>query len=297
MNTNALVKASIFAIPLVVLPYALVTRTVYGRSAVASVISGGCSLGQIQDAQKIAPRHAEIQKRIRASARKLREDGGYELWSTTAGEFWYPRAYSDEDAYILAEDELDFYQTTRIQPGATVIDVGANVGTFTRRALKRGAGLVVAVEINPQLQECLRRTFAPEIQQGRVVVYSKGAWHEDAIVELRGMTVVLADDAPPMRLPVSTIDKMAAELSLTRVDFIKMDIEGAEKNALMGSRSVIAKHLPSISIATEHLDDDQKAIPALLQNISAGRYSVNLDYCLFVSDFTARPQAIHFDRQ
>src|SRR5260370_17207178 len=38
-------------------------------------------------------------------------------------------------------------------------------------------------------------------------------------------------------LPLTTIDKIVSELALDRVDFIKMDIEGAEPNALRGARS------------------------------------------------------------
>ena len=250
---------------------------------------------QIQDAQVSAPGHAAAQSRITKSATLVEKDGPYERWATDARVFWYPRPFSDEDAYILAEDEIDFYRSSRIGNGAVVIDVGANVGTFTRRALNRGAK-VVAVEINPALQNCLRRTFAKEIQDGRVIVYGKGAWHEDAMLDLRGDTVVLEKRVPAVRLPVTTIDKIAVELNLARVDFIKMDIEGAEKNALTGAREVISRHLPSISIATEHMDDDQTAIPALLRTLSVGRYEVKSNYCLFVSDYIARPQVIHFDK-
>ena len=38
------------------------------------------------------------------------------------------------------------------------------------------------------------------------------------------------------KLPLTTIDKLVAELNLPRVDFIKMDIEGAEVKALHGGR-------------------------------------------------------------
>ena len=43
-----------------------------------------------------------------------------------------------------------------------------------------------------------------------------------------------------VELPLTTIDKMVSELNLARVDFIKMDIEGAEPNALRGGRGTIA---------------------------------------------------------
>ena len=38
-------------------------------------------------------------------------------------------------------------------------------------------------------------------------------------------------DKEVAKIPVTTIDKLVAELKLERVDFIKMDIEGAEQRA------------------------------------------------------------------
>jgi hypothetical protein len=68
-------------------------------------------------------------------------------------------------------------------------------------------------------------------------------------------------------VPLTTIDKLVAELGLARVDFIKMDIEGAEKPALAGGAATIRKFQPRMSIATEHLPDDAVAIPRAIRAI------------------------------
>lgn len=291
MKLAALLKAAIIVISLIVL-------TTYGRFVVAGALSGACDFQKIREAQAVAPRQDAARTRILKTARELQRDGPYQRWATSAGEFWYPGNFSQLDAFVLSEDEVDFYRTARIRNGAVVLDCGANVGTFTRRALARGAAKVVAIEINPQLQECLRRTFAKEIQQGRVIVYGKGVWDTDTRLDLRGDSVVLKRDSVTAHLlPVTTIDKIVEELALERVDFIKLDIEGAEKNALRGGRHTIERHLPAISIAGEHLDDDHSAIPALITNLSGGKYALDVDQCSLVATFTARPQALHFNRR
>ena len=70
-----------------------------------------------------------------------------------------------------------------------------------------------------------------------------------------------------VRVPLTTIDELVAELKLPRVDFIKMDIEGAEKNALKGARATLNHFRPHMSISSEHLPDDVQKIPAVVREI------------------------------
>jgi FkbM family methyltransferase len=134
----------------------------------------------------------------------------------------------------------------------------------------------VAIEPSPQTLNAFRRNFDTEIQEGRVVVYPKGVWDHDAEMELsinenfQAMdTLVLPQGGPitKIRVPLTTIDKLVAELKLPRVDFIKMDIEGAERQAIKGAENTIRRFRPRMSLSSEHLEDDFTAIPALIHSI------------------------------
>lgn len=67
-----------------------------------------------------------------------------------------------------------------------------------------------------------------------------------------------------------TIDDFVRQKNLSRLDFIKMDIEGAELSALMGARESIARFLPKLAIAIYHKPDDLWQIPQLIKNIYPG---------------------------
>jgi FkbM family methyltransferase len=264
-----------------------------GRAALTAV-TGSCSYRQIREGDRIAALYGPDRVRMLAAMRQLRQDGEYQLWSTAQGDFWYHGKPSELDAFVLAEEESDLYRTERIRPGSIVIDCGANYGTFTRRALLRGAAKVIAIEINPQIQEALRRTFAQEIREGRVVVYGKGVWDHDAELDLRADSVVLERQGPPQRVAVTTIDHIAAKLQLPSVDFIKMDIEGAEKNALRGAREVLARYAPTLAISGEHLADDAQRIPPLVNELKPRTYRTDYGFCLYDRAYHAAPNVMHF---
>jgi FkbM family methyltransferase len=89
----------------------------------------------------------------------------------------------------------------------------------------------------------MRRNFAKEIADGRVVVVDKGVWNEEAwlpLVVVEGCSVcnsVTHKMPATIKVPLTTIDHAMAELHIEHVDFIKLDIENAEANALRGAAS------------------------------------------------------------
>ena len=70
-------------------------------------------------------------------------------------------------------------------------------------------------------------------------------------------------------VPLTTIDKMVAELKLPRVDFIKMDIEGAEQRALAGGANAISTWRPRMEISVNHLPEDPHMVPVVIGRIRA----------------------------
>ena len=124
----------------------------------------------------------------------------------------------------------------------------------------------------------LRRSFAAEIEKGQVIVYPKGVWNKDEVLKFssdrvgltRGSVLQQGVDGNSILVPLTTVDKIVEELKLPRVDFIKMDIEGAEKQALAGSRRTLVDHRPRMAICVYHLHEDPVEIPKLARAIVPG---------------------------
>ncbi|HEV3202514.1 MAG TPA: FkbM family methyltransferase [Bryobacteraceae bacterium] len=241
---------------------------------------------------------------LKASKVVEKDPAGYHLVETPRGTWWIPEGNDYVLPFNLAEQAREVYGSGEyaVKPGDTVLDCGANVGVWTRTALDRGARLVVAFEPAPENIESYRRNFKKEIAEGRVVLVPKGVWDKDDILLLKrdphnsaaDSFIMLADGTPGVQAPLTTIDKAVAELKLERVDYIKMDIEGAETRALVGSTETIAKFHPHLSIAMEHSPEDGLKIPVVVLKIWSG-YRVVCGPCLETTDGRVRPDVLYFE--
>ena len=214
---------------------------------------------------------------IGGSLRIVRTDGSLSLVRTPYGELWMPTRDIGAAPELFLDQQDEIYQPPGqgVRPGDTVLDCGANIGVYTKFALSKGAARVVAIDLSPEVIECLRRNFTREIAAGSVTIYPKGVWDTETSLELNApdemssMASTVSADLKRGRpagvsVPVTTIDKLVDELSLTRVDFIKMDIEGAEAHALLGARSTLERFKPRLAIALEHRPDDPDTLPQLI---------------------------------
>lgn len=235
-----------------------------------------CSISEtwnlaIPDAQSTA------KDRIAAQSRLLKTEAGLSLFVTPSGQFWIPSRDAITLPEELAEQQRNVYGDSirGVRAGDVVLDCGANVGVYTRLALSRGAKLVVAIDPAPTAIESLRRNFKNEIENGRVIVYPKGVWNEEAILELttgktlattaNSVAINRGDHGPSVQL--TTIDAIVKELGLKQVDFIKMDIEGSEPQALQGGKETISKFHPRMAVSLEHRRSDPDDLFAIVHRL------------------------------
>lgn len=182
-----------------------------------------------------------------------------ELWSEYLCVFWPHRANGH---YYLNRG-------TTIHPGDICIDCGACEGFFGLQALASGAAKVVCIEPSETMAACLEKTFAAEIDAGRVSVQHFAAgvmegtarFSFDAADPFSGR---IGSATTAVNVPLTTITKLCSDLQLPRVDFIKMDIEGAEIQALEGAFSLLEEFHPKLAITTYHRAFDYKMLHALV---------------------------------
>lgn len=165
-----------------------------------------------------------------------------------------------KDGFLLELDNHDFLQRSinitgewdreiaqlirqRMGPGKMFLDVGANIGYFSLLAAHFQAE-VIAVEPNPVCVEKLNANIARnkaiiELHQMAIGQSPSEAWlHTDRDDNLGGGSVSPVHSAGnAIKVPVDTLDHIVKG---RKIDLIKMDIEGAEVQALLGARQTLA---------------------------------------------------------
>ena len=154
-----------------------------------------------------------------------------------------------------------------VQPGTTVVDVGANIGWFTVYAAKRGCH-VMAFEPSPEVFELLMRNIVCNRLEGQVHAHRQALYERQAMLTLLPLgpdnpaRQVLVDglidtdqcaNSGSMALAVgegSRYDDYALPLDhfdLTNVSLIKVDTEGCDLAVLKGARDTIAGNRPLLA--------------------------------------------------
>ncbi len=187
---------------------------------------------------------------------------------------------------------LTIFFARHVQPGMTVIDVGANYGYYTLLfgSLVGATGHVYAVEPNPVVMPKLRRSVDLNGLAARTTIIEAAAGAVeggDAALfvphgEPKNSTVVASPEgiAPGSgclyKVPRIKLDRLAA--TVPRIDLVKIDAEGAEQDIVAGMEGILRRDRPS-----------------LLLEFNPGRYADAAGFLQTLTALYGRMRYIDFD--
>jgi FkbM family methyltransferase len=141
-----------------------------------------------------------------------------------------------------------WFHTYSPKHGDVIIDIGAGAGTdmptFSQAVGPRGR--ILAIEAHPDTFQYLQKTceynrltnvtcvHAAVMDRADTVFIESSAAHESNRIELQSG---LERYGTPVQ--ASTVDDLCAQHGIERIDFLKMNIEGAERMAILGMQRII----------------------------------------------------------
>jgi FkbM family methyltransferase len=184
-------------------------------------------------------------------------------------------------AYVFLQRQYEFRRAgvvCKAEPGDCVLDAGACWGdTSLYFAHEVGArGQVWSFEFIPSNIRVLRRNLQANPELGRrITLIPQPLWeHPDQDLYYvdwgpgsRVSFEKLREDFEETKCATATIDSVVRTFEIPKVDFIKMDIEGAELSALRGAEATIRRFQPKLAISLYHRIEDFETIPAYLDSL------------------------------
>jgi FkbM family methyltransferase len=168
------------------------------------------------------------------------------------------------------EKELRSYTTYyKIKKGDYILEAGAYTGLFTVYASKKvgKTGRVISFEPDPYNNIMLKRNLSLN-KVKNVTVIKKGLYSKEDLlpfdIQSIGSNIVSLNTPFHNRktinkIPVTTADIELKRLKINSIDFVTMDIEGAEIEAMEGFRETIKTNRGiAFAIASYHIVDNKK---------------------------------------
>jgi len=156
----------------------------------------------------------------------------------------------------------------KIQKGDVVFDCGANMGLFSIMCAnydclcyafepmpKNLSWLTEVVQVNPHI---IIAPYAVSDKKGKV-------WFDNSeTTDFLARIHESNNQNDKIEVDCITLDAFVEQNNISKVDFIKADIEGAERLLLKGARRILKEFAPKISICKYHLPDDSQVLSALI---------------------------------
>lgn len=159
------------------------------------------------------------------------------------------------------EPELEYLEHF-LEYDSVFIDVGANTGIYTLKAakyLEKGKGCVISIEPSLDslfnLDKSIRMNNLKNIRLRNFCAGSKNI-RRNLWLNRRQPTQfsLIKTDEKASSLSVLTIklDDLFEWEELRRLDYIKIDVEGTEKDVILGAKKIIKKYRPIIQVEVIH---------------------------------------------
>jgi FkbM family methyltransferase len=188
-----------------------------------------------------------------------------ELWKgTVVNIYGFKYTLIDYESFVIINESEDFmFMWLKPEKGEVLADIGAHIGKYTLTTAKivGDEGVVVAIEPDPENYQALQNNIKINNIKN-VIALNLAAWDKDCILKL--FTGHLAGHNSLKinwklgghEVRAKTMDSVLRECGVDRVDWIKIDVEGAEWEVLCGLRETIDEKRPRIvaEVSYENID-------------------------------------------
>ncbi|WFB34610.1 FkbM family methyltransferase [Kiritimatiellota bacterium B12222] len=170
----------------------------------------------------------------------------------------------------------------QLQPGDVVVDAGAFPGDYALFAAKRVGpqGHVYCLEPEAHNREILERNIQKS-GYNNLSVIPKGLWDKTTTLQMdaHGLASQIQEEHPgDQSIEVMPLDQLVTDYNIPHIDVLKMDIEGAELEALAGAQHTLSTYKPYTCVASYHWVGDDNTSARVESLLKQAGLEVHTDY-------------------
>ena len=178
--------------------------------------------------------------------------------------FYHERSATERGALLNPDynlEELDFLRQ-HTPPGGVFVDVGANVGTYALVLVSRVGerGKVIAIEPHPTTFARLAfNASASHASQVELIAAAAGPADGELLIETDGDNLGASHiasgiaSAKAIKVPSLRLSRILLEAGISRLDSLKIDVEGFEDRVLLPFFAEAPQALWPSAVVIEHL--------------------------------------------
>ena len=182
--------------------------------------------------------------------------------------------YVDDEKYQYFEENI-----FEVLSSERFLDVGAYTGDIFevyQKVYKNGWCHYYGIEADQNIYKELLKTIGKSDSSDKCSLYNVAAWNEDTTLYFDSIAGSSSMQENQNAGKISVDGRKIDNIITDEITFIKMDIEGAEYNALVGMSGIIRRNKPILAICVYHLRDDYYKLTDLVEKLVPGEYKFYL---------------------
>ena len=183
-----------------------------------------------------------------------------------------------------------------LKEGDIVVDAGAFTGDYTIFAAKKvgKSGKIIAFEPDEKNRKILKKNLV-HAKLDNVIIIPKGLWDKNTTLDFKassGLHSTALTGQSDTKIEVVRLDDELKKIGITKIDVLKMDIEGAEIEAIQGSINTLKNNEVNVMIASYHIVNGVTTSGFLENYLKNLGYSVRSDFEKHLTTYASKDQLL-----